>query len=145
MLLAISGLLLIQQLSLCVRLCVVNLSVHRYSTLACVMTIPISEIRFSLGFIQLRNICNLDNKYPSCLVSNSAATDFAKIIRFTKYVHWIWKKITRFETFALKFAVSLELIQLFTLLPKNLYVLCKFVKTSCWSLEKSIPSLVSIF
>jgi len=38
------------------------------------------------------------------------------------------KKITRFEVFTSKFAVLLEMMYLFTLLPKNLYIICKFVK-----------------
>jgi len=38
------------------------------------------------------------------------------------------KKISRFKVFASKFAVFLEMMHLFILLPKNVYITCKFVK-----------------
>jgi len=39
------------------------------------------------------------------------------------------RKITSFKFFALKFTDLLKMIQIFTLLPKNLYIIiCKFVQ-----------------
>ena len=38
------------------------------------------------------------------------------------------RTITRFKIFALKFAVLPEIMYLFTLFPKNLYIICKFAK-----------------
>jgi len=38
------------------------------------------------------------------------------------------KKITRFKYFASKLAVLLEIMYLFTLMPTNLYIICRFVK-----------------
>jgi len=38
------------------------------------------------------------------------------------------KKITRFKIFASKLAVLLEMMYLFTLLPKSLYIICMFAK-----------------
>jgi len=43
--------------------------------------------------------------------------------KFTRY-----EKIPRFKVFASKFAVLPEMMYLFTSLPKNLYIICKFVK-----------------
>jgi len=58
----------------------------------------------------------------------STATGFsAKITRFTKKNSLDLKKISRLKVFASKFAVFLEMIYLFTLFPKNLYIICKFV------------------
>ena len=38
------------------------------------------------------------------------------------------KKITRFKIFASKYVVFIGMMYLFTLLPKNLYIICMFVK-----------------
>ena len=38
------------------------------------------------------------------------------------------KKITRLTSFASKLAVLLQMMYLFTLLPKKLYIICKFAK-----------------
>jgi len=48
------------------------------------------------------------------------------------------KKITRFKAFASKFAVLLEMMYLFTLLAKKIYIICKFVKTDFVEAWKSL-------
>jgi len=49
--------------------------------------------------------------------------------KFTKKFTKSEKKITRFKIFASKLAVLLEMMYLFTFMPKMLYIICKFLKT----------------
>jgi len=61
----------------------------------------------------------------------SAATGFSeKITRFTKKFTRSEKKITTFKIFASKSTVLLEMMYWSTSLPKDLYIICKFVKTN---------------
>jgi len=78
------------------------------------------------------------HQFASWNDSLSAATGFsAKITRFTKNFTRSEKQITRLKTVGLKFVVLLEMLYLFNLLPKNLYISCKFAKIDHVEASKS--------